>query len=65
MGTVVYNPGRCQDYGKSIPLERVKYEKEDVTGGYRVFHLYPYYGHELRNKVGLVDDGGNPISTER
>lgn len=60
----VYYPGRCQDCGKSVPLEEVKYGKIDIPGGYRVFRVCPHCGHEIDDKVGLVDDNGNPIPAE-
>lgn len=60
----VYYPGRCQDCGKSVPLEEVKYGKIDIPVGYRVFRVCPYCGHEIDDKVGPVDDNGNPIPTE-
>lgn len=60
----VYYPGRCQDCGRSVPLEEVKYGKIDIPGGYRVFRVCPYCGHEIDDKVGPVDDNGNPIPAE-
>ena len=60
----VYYPGRCQDCGRSVPLEEVKYGIIDIPGGYRVFRVCPYCGHEIDDKVGSVDDNGNPIPAE-
>lgn len=61
----VYYPGRCQKCGKSVPLEETKHGKIDIPGGYRVFRVCPYCGHEIDDKVGPVDDNGNPIPTEQ
>ena len=38
-----------------------KYGEETIFDGYRIFHVCPYCGHEINNKVGPVDDNGNPI----
>ena len=61
MRIAVYYPGRCQNCGKSVPLEEAKYGKVDIPGGCRIFYVCPYCGHEIDNKVGPVDDDGNPI----
>ena len=61
MRIAVYYPGRCQNCGKSVPLEETKYGEETIFYGYRIFHVCPYCGHEINNKVGPVDDNGNPI----
>lgn len=65
MRIMIYYPGYCQDCGKSVPLTEAKYGNVGVPGGYRIFHVCPHCGHELRNKVGPVDDNGNPIPTEQ
>ena len=44
-----------------MPLEETKYGEETIFDGYRIFHVCPYCGHEINNKVGPVDDNGNPI----
>ena len=64
MRIMVYYPGRCQDCGKSVPLNEAKYGEKDIPGGHRIFRVCPYCGHEINNKVGPVDDNGNPIPTE-
>lgn len=64
MRTEVYYPGRCQDCGRSVSPKEVKYGKIDIPGGYRVFRVCPHCGHEIDDKVGLVDDNGNPIPAE-
>ena len=61
MRIAVYYPGRCQNCGKSVPLEETKYGEETIFDGYRIFDVCPYCGHEINNKVGPVDDNGNPI----
>jgi len=61
----VYYPGRCQDCGKSVPLKEAGYGKEAIPGGYRIFRVCPYCGHEINDKVGPVDDNGNPIPAEQ
>lgn len=61
MRIAVYYPGRCQNCGKSVPLEETKYGEETIFDGYRIFHVCPYCGYEINNKVGPVDDNGNPI----
>lgn len=64
MRIAVYYPGRCQDCGKPVPLNETKYGKKDIPGGHRIFRVCPYCGHEINDKVGPVDDSGNPIPTE-
>lgn len=58
----IYFPDRCQNCDKPVSLKDTKYGKEDIPGGYRVFCVCPYCGHEIDNKVGPVDDNGDPIS---
>lgn len=65
MRIAVYYPGRCQNCGKSVQLHEVQYGRVDIPGGYRIFHVCPYCGQEIDNKVGPVDDNGNPIPPER
>lgn len=65
MRIAVYYPGRCQDCKKSIPLEKAKYGKEAIPGGCRIFHVCPYCGHEINNKVGPVDESRAPILLEQ
>lgn len=57
----IYFPGLCQNCGKSVSLKETKCGKEDIPGGYRILLLCPYCGHEIHDKVGPVDDKGNPI----
>ena len=64
MRIAIYNPGCCQICLKTVPMEESKNWKVDNPGGYRIFHVCPYCGHEIDNKVGPVDDNGEPISTE-
>lgn len=60
MKIMVYYPGRCQSCGKVIPLDEAGYGKEDIPGGYRALRVFPYCGHEINDRVGPVDDNGNP-----
>lgn len=60
----IYFPGYCQNCGKPVSLTKTKHGKEDIPGGYRVFCVCPYCGQEIGDKVGPVDDNGNPISTK-
>lgn len=62
MRIAVYYPGCCQNCGRSVPLGEVKYGREDIQGGYRIFCVCPYCGREIKDKVGPVDDHGHPIS---
>lgn len=48
-----------------MSLEEASHGKEAVPGGYRIFHGCPYCGHEINDKVGPVDDTGNPIPAEQ
>lgn len=65
MRIAIYYLGRCQNCGKSVPLHEAQYGRVDIPGGYRIFYVCPYCGHEIDNKVGPVDDNGNPIPPEK
>jgi len=65
MRIAVYYPGRCQNCERLVPLEDAKYGKETTFSGYRIFHVCPYCGHEINNRVGPVDDNGDPIPSEQ
>lgn len=65
MRIAVYYPGRCQNCGKPVPLKEAKYGRVDILGGYRIFPVCPYCGHEIDDKVGPVDDNGHPIPPEK
>lgn len=65
MRIAVYYPGRCQSCGKSVPLKEAKYGRVDIPGGYRIFPVCPYCGHEIDDKVGPVYDNGHPIPPEK
>lgn len=64
MRIAVYYPGRCQSCGKSVSLEETKYGKEDFYGGYRIFCVCHYCGSEIDDKVGPVDENGDPIPSK-
>ena len=65
MRIAVYYPGRCQSCGKSVPLKEAKYGRVDIPGVCRIFTVCTYCEHEIDNKVGPVDDSGNPIPPEK